>query len=243
MRSIWTIFRRETAATFDTPIAYIFACVFLMLTCGIFMNDFFLISLTEMDGYFDLLPYILAVFVPSLSMRLWAEDRKFNTYELLVTLPLRDGEIVLGKYLASLFIYSLVLAGSLPIVWMLYRLGHPDGGRILASYLGALMMGGFILAFGTFVSALTKDQIVAYLVTLLFSAIFVLSGNEKFSSVTDGLWPKLQIGSLIRDNVSALPHYETLTQGVIDIKDALYFLSLSAIFLFMNLIFIRRDRR
>src|SRR5512140_2289555 len=132
MRAAWIIFRRETAAYFDSPIAYIFAIVFLVLTCGIFMNDFFLVSLVQMDSYFEFLPYVLIVFVPTLSMRLWAEDRKHNTYELLMTLPLTPLEIILGKYLAALFVFVVVLLGSLPIVAMLYALGSPDGGKIAA---------------------------------------------------------------------------------------------------------------
>ena len=243
MKGISVIFRRECAAAFDSPIAYIFAIVFLLLTCGVFMNEFFLVSLVQMESYFEFLPFVLIVFVPTLSMRLWAEDRKHNTYELLITLPLTSAQLILGKYLASLFIYALVLLGSLPIVVMLYALGTPDGGRILASYAGALLFGGLILAFGQFLSGLTKDQIVAYLLTLMGAALLFLSGHELLTGVLDGLWPSRLAGTFIRERFSALPHYESFTRGIIDLRSLLYFVLLSAAFLGMNRHTIERLKR
>ncbi len=154
MKNIRTVFKRETAASFDSPVAYIFAVVFLVLTGGVFMNDFFLVARAEMDRYFEFLPYVLLVFAPTLSMRLWAEDRKHNTFELLMTLPLQEWEVVLGKYASAFFVYGLVLAGSLPLVVMIAWLGDPDGGKILASYLGAVFLGGFFLSLGLFISGL-----------------------------------------------------------------------------------------
>ncbi len=243
MRGIWIIAKRECAAAFDSPIAYIFAIVFLLLTCGVFMNEFFLVSLIQMNSYFEFLPYVLVVFVPTLSMRLWAEDRKYNTYELLVTLPLRSSQLITGKYIAALFVFLLVLVGSLPIVVMLYTLGRPDVGQILASYLGALLAGGFILALGQLISACTKDQIVAYLLTLMASAVFFLSGHALLTGVLDGLWPSLQVGTFVRENFSALPHYETFTRGLLDLRSALYFILLSGSFLWLNQRLIEKQKQ
>jgi ABC-2 type transport system permease protein len=243
MKSIWIIFKRETAATFDSPIAYIFSIVFLLLTCGIFMNEFFLISFAEMDRYFDILPAVLIVFAPTLSMRLWAEDKKNNTYELLMTLPVRKADLIAGKFLSSFFVFAVVMAGTLPLVVMLYVLGQPDGGKIATSYLGSFFLAGFVLSMGLFISSLTRDQIVAYLLTLLAAAFFFLTGHEKFAAVTDGLWPALHLGSFLRDHVSSLPKYESFTRGLLDLKDVFYFLLMSFSFLFMNHLFMQKDQR
>ena len=243
MKSLGTIFRRETAAYFDSPIAYIFAVVFLGLSCGLFMNDFFLVARVEMKGYFERLPFFLLVFAPTLSMRLWAEDKKHNTFELLMTLPVRESDVVLGKYFSALFVFALVLAGSLPIVVMLYALGAPDGGLIVSSYMGAVLLGAFLLSLGVFISGLARDQIVAYLLTLLAAALFLLTGHDTFVGVMDGLWPALQVGSRLRDNLSALPHYENFTSGVVELSGLVYFLGLSACFLALNRLALAQERR
>jgi ABC-type transport system involved in multi-copper enzyme maturation permease subunit len=243
MNGTRVIFKRECAAAFDSPIAYIFALVFLLLTCGIFMNQFFLTSLIQMDAYFDLLPYAIIIFVPALSMRSWAEDRKHNTYELLVTLPLRSQALILGKFFSSLFVYAVVLLGSLPIVLMLCMLGSPDGGKIAASYGGALLFGGFVLAGGQFISVLTKDQIVAYLLTSMAAAVFFLSGHSLLTGVLDGLSSRWQIGTFIHDYFSLLPHYEAFTRGVVDLGSVAYLLLLTVSFLYLNYAVIEKHKQ
>ncbi len=242
MKTVGVVFRRELAAYFDSAIAYIFAVVFLVLTCGIFMNEFFLTSVAEMDAYFGLLPVMMILFLPAVSMRLWAEDRKDNTYELLMTLPLRRIHVILGKYAASFLFFLITLAGTLPIVVMLVVLGEPDLGKILASYLGAFFLGGLYIAVGMFLSGLTRDQIVAYLLGVLAASLFHVTGHEKVAGVVDGLWPSLSAGSFFRDVVSALPRYESFTRGVVDLRDVVYFLVLTALFVWLNDVSLERDR-
>jgi ABC-type transport system involved in multi-copper enzyme maturation permease subunit len=243
MRGILVIFERELKAYFNSPIAYIFSAVFLLLTCSMFMNDFFLESVADMTTYFRPLPYIMILFLPAIAMRLWAEERKDNTYELLVTLPLRRGELILGKYGAAFIFFLITLAGTLPLVAMLYVLGSPDGGKIVASYIGTIFLGALYLAIGSFLSSVTRDQIVAYLLSVLVLALYYVSGNEMVASVLDGLWPGRQVGSFLRDTFSAVPHYEAFTRGIIDFQGLIYFTLLIAFALWMNALVLARDKR
>src|SRR5262245_49316142 len=225
---IRVVFRRELGAYFDSSIAYVYAAVFLLLAHGIFMNGFFLEGVLEMGGYFRALPFLLALFIPAITMRSWAEERSQGTFELIMTLPLRSFEIVLGKYLAALVFYLCVLAGSAPIVGMLLWLGHPDLGLIASSSIGGALLGAFFLSLGLFVSGLTREQIVAFVLCTFACAIFVLSGQEKVVEVLDGLAPTWQLGTWLYESVSVLPHYESFCRGVVSLGDAAYFALTSA---------------
>ena len=238
----WVVARRELSAYFDSPIAYIYATVFLVLSCTTFMNSFFLESIVDMSAWFSVLPFLLIPFVPAMTMRTWAEEHAQHTFELLMTLPLRPFQIVLGKYAAALIFYLIILAGSLPIVLMLMWLGDPDLGLIASSYMGAFLLGAFFLAFGLFVSGLTHNQIVAFVVAALMGFVFVFSGHEKVVEVLDGLTPAWQLGTWLLESLSVLPHYESLTRGVIGLDAVLYFALMSAFFIWMNEITLRRSR-
>jgi len=242
MKIGYIIFQRELRAYFDSSIAYIFAIVFLLLTCGIFMNDFFLVSVADMGAYFAPLPYLMILFIPAIAMRLWAEERKDNTYELLATLPIKRLELILGKYFASFVFFLITLAGTLPIVVMLYILGSPDTGKIFASYLGVISLGALYLAISCFLSSISRDQIVAYLISVLALSLYYVSGNEMVASVLDGLWPSVQVGSFLRDSFSAVPHYESFTRGIVDFQSLVYFLSIIVLALTMNNLILKRDR-
>lgn len=242
MRMLTVIFERELKAYFSSSIAYIFAIVFLLLTCGIYMNDFFLASVADMDAYFKPLPYLMILFLPAISMRLWAEERKDNTYELLVTLPIRKIELILGKYAASFAFFLITLAGSLPIVVMLFILGEPDPGKIIASYMGTIFLGALYLAISGFLSSLTRDQIVAYLISVLALSLYYVSGNEMVASILDGLAPRLQAGTFLRDMFSAVPHYENFIRGIIDVQGIIYFSAVIVFALWMNELVLWRDR-
>jgi len=237
-----TVFRRELSAYFDSPIAYVVAASFLALTGAIFMNGFFLSGRLEMTAYFDVLPFVLIAFVPAITMRSWAEERSLNTIELLLTLPLSHGQLVVGKFLAAFAFYLLTLAASAPIVLMLMALGSPDLGLIAGGYVGAALLGGLLLAVGLFASSLTTDQIVAFVFGALLGFAFVMSGHERVVEVLDGLARNLRPGSWIRDALSALPHYDTMTSGVILGGSLLYFVLLTIFFLFMNALMVRRSR-
>ena len=237
-----TIFRREIGAYFDSSIAYVFAAVFLLLSASMFMNDFFLKSVVDMSAYFNNLPYLLALFIPAITMRSWSEEIAQGTFELIMTLPVRSVEIVVGKYVAALLFYLAVIAGSFPIVGMLIWLGEPDLGLIATSYLGAVFLGAFFLSLGVFISSLTREQIVAFVLGAFACALLVLSGEEKVVEVLDGLAPSWQAGTWLYESVSVLPHYDSFCRGVIYAGDVVYFVLLSAFFLILNEITLRLSK-
>ena len=231
IRDLITIFRREFA-TYFSPIGIIFMIAFLGLNGVLFMLTFSSYPAAEMRNLFDILPIVLCVFLPAVSMRLWAEDRKGNTLELLLTFPMKPVSIVLGKYLASLAFFALALLGTVTIPIMLATLGSPDYGQIVSSYMGALMLGGSFLALGLFLSGLVKDQIVAFVLGLMACfAVFLLSWNLVAASI-DNYIPGL--GGMLRDLVGATGHYFVFTKGVIEGVSILYFAVWTAVFLVLN---------
>ena len=236
------IMMRETRAYFDSPIAYIYTTVFLVLSCMGFMNSFFLDGVVDMTGYFDALPFLLIPFAPAITMRTWSEEHANNTFELLMTLPLDSLQIVIGKYMAAALFYLLLLCGSLPIVVMLVWLGEPDLGLILSGYIGAVFLGLLFLAFGVFLSGLTHNQIVAFVLTTLMGAFFVLSGYDKVVEVVDGLAPAWQLGTWLYESFSVLPHYQAFVSGVVGLGHLLYFTLMCAFFLWLNETTLRRTK-
>ncbi|MBI4585998.1 MAG: ABC transporter permease subunit [Planctomycetes bacterium] len=239
IQGVRIIFQRETSAYFDSSIATIYAAVFLVLSSSIFMNSFFLNAAVEMDEYFRTLPFLLVLFIPAITMRSWSEERSQGTIELILTLPVRPFQIILGKYLAALLFYLAVLAGSLPIAFMLLWLGRPDLKLIASSYLGAAFLGSFFLALGIFLSGLTREQIVAFVLATFACALFVLSGQEQVVEVLDGLTRGWQLGTWLYESVSVLPHYQSFCRGVIALGDLAYFMLLSACFLILNAVTLR----
>jgi ABC-2 type transport system permease protein len=231
---VFTVAQREFRAYFDSPIAYITASAFLVLSGSIFMNSFFLNGIVDMGAFFKSLPILIALFIPAITMRTWSEEYARGTFEILMALPLRPYTVVLGKYLASLAFYLVILAGSLPIVIMLYTLGTPNLGVIIASYLGSLLLGGFFLSLGCFLSGLSREQIVSYVLTTFVGSIFVVSGLPQVVDVVDGIFPSLQLGTWLYESVSVMPHYESFCRGVIGVGDLIYFTLMVGFFLVMN---------
>ena len=231
---------RELAAYFDSAIAYIYAAVFLVVSGTSFMNAFFLAGAVDMTPWFETLPFLLIPFVPAITMRTWAEEHAQGTVELLLTLPLRAGHVVLGKYVAAWIYYALVLAGSLPIVAMLAWLGDIDVGLIACGYLGALSLGALFLAVGQFVSSLTRNQIVAFVLAGLLAALLVFSGYAPVVEILDGMAPAWQAGSALSAALSCLPHYQAFTGGLVGLDHVVYFAALSGLFLWLTQVGLRR---
>ena len=177
------VFVRELSAYFNSAIAYIFIIVFVMLSAGLFMTGFFLSGAADMRAFFDLLPLILCVFIPALTMRLWAEDRKGNTFELLLTFPMPSWKLVLGKFLAAFTFYILALAGTLLIPVMIASMGKIDIGPVIGGYAGALLLGAFFIGIGLFISGLCVDQIAAFIIAMMASFFFFLIGWEAVLAV------------------------------------------------------------
>jgi ABC-2 type transport system permease protein len=232
MSNATVVFRREFASYFNSPIAYIFIIVFLLLTGLLYMLNFFLVGHADMRGFFGSLPLLLTFFIPAISMRLWAEDRRQGTFELLMTLPMQPYEVMLGKYLAAFAFFALALAGSLPIPIMLNALGNPDNGTLVSGYLGALLMGGLYLSVGIFTSGLMRDQISAFILGVMACLIMWLLGQTFVAAVLDG-WVD-GLGRLLQQYLGMTSHYEPMLRGVVALGDLVYFLALSAFFLTLN---------
>lgn len=233
---------RELGAYFDSPIAYVYTIAFALLANSIFMNEFFLVGRAEMTSFFEFLPLLLVFFLPAVTMRLWAEEAQKRTVELLLTLPIRPIQAVLAKFVAALGLFGLFLLTSLPIPIMLVALGDPDLGRILSGYLALTLFGTGFIALGMFTSALTSDQIIAFVLATVAGFLLVLSGDERVVTVLDGLSPELTIGSLLYEHLSALPPYERLVSGLIDPGAIAYFVGLSGVFLVANAVLLRVRR-
>ncbi|MDX9973715.1 MAG: Gldg family protein, partial [FCB group bacterium] len=241
MKSALTIFRRDLSAFFTSPIGYIFMIVFLLMGVGLYITSFFTFPVADMRSYFSNLPILLCVFLPAVTMRIWAEERKENTWEMLLTFPMKAWQLVIGKFLAVLAFFTLTLVATLTVPLMLAVLGDPDGGAIFGGYLGTFLLGAFFLAVGIFISGLCRDQIVAFVVTLLACFLIFLLGTNFISAYIDGVFPGL--GSRLAMFVGMLDHYNAFVRGVVEIADVFYFVAWTAIFLFLNMLFIEGRSR
>lgn len=236
MRNMMTIFRRELGAYFNSPIGAIFLIVFTLIASGLFVTEFFLFPVAELRSFFNVLPFIFCVFVPAVTMRLWAEERAGNTVEMLLTFPMSPLALVLGKYLAGLCFLLLALGSTLLLPLMLATLGEPDPGQMAASYLGAILLGGFFLALGQLVSGFAKDQIVAFVLSLLACFALFLLGTGFAATALDA-WIS-GLGSTLRELLGVTGHYTVFTRGIVELADVAYFLAWTGLFLFLNTLFI-----
>jgi len=236
MKNIWFIMKRELNGYFATPVAYVFIIIFLLLTgfSTFFVGNFFERGEADLYPFFSIHPWIYILLIPAISMRLWSEERKNGSIELLMTLPVSVFEAVLGKFLAAWAFTGLALLLNFPLWITVNYLGSPDNGVIFAGFLGSLLMAGGFLAIGACISATTKNQVIAFVLSLIVSLIFVLSGYgivlDFFSS-----WAPATLVSAI-SSFSFLTHFDAISKGVIDIRDMLYFASVIAVWLFANAI-------
>ena len=232
MSNIKTIFNREFAAYFNAPIAYIFIIVFMAVNSGLYMTSFFLAGTADMRGFFALLPITLIIFIPAITMRLWSEDSKGGTIALLQSFPITSYQLVVGKFLASFLFYLITLAGTIVIPIMIMFLGNPDLGPIIGGYFGAALLGAFYLSIGLFVSSLFKDQIIAFILSMVGCFVFYMIGTDYISIILDG-WIS-GFGSFLMSAVGTANHVASIERGVLDIRDIIYFVAYTALFLWLN---------
>jgi ABC-2 type transport system permease protein len=213
----WTITRRELGAYFKSPVAYVVLAAFLAITGFLFFSNFFVVGNASMEGYFANMPFLLLFFCPAIAMRLLAEDRGSGTIEMLLTMPVKDWEVVLGKYLAAVGVLAVGLLLTLPFAFTVGKLGSHDVGAVAAAYLGTLLLGGTYLAVGLMASAMTKNQIVAFIVGVAICLALFLLGMI-FNAAGPVFGPILQYAS---------PAYQftKLTRGVIELRNIVYYLS------------------
>ena len=241
MNNIKTIFNREFAAYFNAPIAYIFIVVFLAVNSGLFMTSFFLSGTADMRGFFSLLPIALIIFMPAITMRLWAEDARGGTLALLHSFPITPGQLVMGKFLASFLFYLIALAGTIIIPVMIMFLGNPDLGPIIGGYFGAALLGAFYLSIGIFISSFFKDQIIAFILSMVSCFVFYMVGTYYIAIVLDGWIGGL--GSVLMNSVGTAEHFSSIERGVIDTRDIIYFVSFTALFLWLNAVTVEQVMR
>jgi ABC-2 type transport system permease protein len=226
------VFKRELSGYFSTPVAYVFIVIFLFTT-GVFtfqLGRFFERSQADLRPFFDFHPWLFLFLIPAISMRLWAEERKQGTIELLMTLPIPLGAAVVGKFLAAWVFAGIALALTFPMWITVNFLGKPDNGVIAASYVGSFLMAGGYLALGSLVSAFTRSQVIAFVVTVVVCFGFLISGFDPVLGFFTGWAPQWVVDQVA--SFSFLTHFDAISKGVIDARDLLFFGSLIALCLF-----------
>ena len=232
MRNVGIILRRELASYFATPLAYIFILICLVLANAFtfYLGDFYQRGQADLKPFFAFHPWLYLFLIPALSMRLWAEERKSGTIELLMTLPVKTWEAVLGKYLAAWLFTGVALALTFPIWITVNYLGSPDNGVIFASYLGSLLLAGGFLAVGSCMSALTRSQVVAFILGVAACFVLLLAGYPLVLDAFQGWAPQALVKAIA--SLSFLTHFQSITRGVLEARDVLYFAMLIGFFLF-----------
>ncbi len=232
MNGLSAVFRRELAGYFSTPVAYVFIVVFLF-TNGIFtfyLGQFFERGQADLKAFFLFHPWLYLFFLPAIAMRLWAEERKSGTIELLLTLPIPLWAAVLGKFLAAWAFAGIALALTFPLWVTVGWLGSPDHGVIAAGYIGSLLMAGGYLAIGCCLSAITRNQVIAFVLSVAVCFVFTVAGAPMVLSFFQGWAPTLVVDTIA--SFSFLSHFNAIIEGVIDLRDVVYFLSLIAVWLY-----------
>jgi len=231
MRNVGIIMRRELASYFATPLAYVFILIFLMLAnaFAFYLGGFYERGQADLDPFFTFHPWLYLFLIPAISMKLWAEERKSGSIELLMTQPVRLWDAVLGKFLAGWIFTALALALTFPLWITVNYLGHPDNGAIVAAYLGSLLLAGGFLAIGSCMSALTRNQVVAFILGVVVCFGFLLAGFPLVLDLFRGWLPQVVVDALA--SLSFLTHFDSIVKGVIDVRDLLYFAMLIAFFL------------
>jgi ABC-2 type transport system permease protein len=239
MRHVWVIGKRELVAYFTSPVAYVFLVIFLLLT-GFFTftaGQFFERGEASLAAFFSWHPWLYLVLVPAVGMRLWAEERRAGTIELLLTMPIAPWQAILGKFLASWTFLALALALTFPVVVTVWWLGAPDFGMIVAGYIGSVLLAGAYLAVTCMTSALTRNQVVAFILSVVACLFLILAG---FSPVTDLIarWASAAVVDTVAA-FSVVTHFDGFQKGVIDSRDLLFFLSVIGFSLFATGVVLR----
>jgi ABC-2 type transport system permease protein len=242
--NIKTIAKRELSAYFTSPLAYVFIVIFLLL-CGFFtfmIGGFFERGEASLvHPFFDWHPWFFMFLVPAVGMRLWAEERRVGTLELLLTMPITSWQAILGKFLASWVFIALALVLTFPVVITVNYLGDPDNGVIFSGYIGSWLMAGAFLAVSCFTSAMTRSQVVSFIVSLVICFVLILAGYAPVVSALNtwgaGTWLVDTITSF-----SVMTHFEGFQKGILDLRDIIFFFSIIGFSLFTTSVILRGHR-
>lgn len=238
LKGVSAVFKRELAAYFATPLATVFLVIFLfaMGAFTFYMGGFYTNGQANLAVFFSFHPWLYLFLIPAISMRLWAEERKSGTIELLLTLPIPLAATVIGKFLAAWAFAGIALALTFPIWITVNYLGSPDNGVILASYIGSWLMAGGYLAIGSAVSAGTSNQVIAFVVSVVISFLFTIAGAPLVIDALSALLPLELLGTI--SSFSFLTHFNAIMAGVIDARDLIFFGTLIAFFLFVTAVLV-----
>ncbi len=242
MMAVTNIMRRELTGYFATPVAYVFLVIFIVMT-GIFafyLGNFYERGIANLDPFFRFHPWLYLFLVPAISMRLWAEERRSGTIELLFTLPISTTEAVLGKFLAAWLFIGLALVLTLPMWITVNYLGEPDNGVILAAYFGSWLMAGGFLAIGSCMSALTRNQVVAFILSVVMCFLFLLSGLPMVMNLFSDWAPQIVLDGIA--GLSFFKHFADISKGVIDLRDLVYFALMIGFWLTANVLLLDLKR-
>ena len=222
---IKAITKKELSCYFSSPIAYVFMVIFLLL-CSFFtfsVSHFYEVGQADLRGFFQWHPWIYLFLVPSVAMRLWSEEKRLGTIELLLTLPIRTSEAVIGKFLSAWIFIGICLFYTFPMFLTVLYLGNPDIGVILCAYFGSFLLSGAYLSIGSFTSAITRNQVISFILSVVICLFFVLAGWPPVTEFFSGWAPSWVIDILA--GMSFMAHYESIQRGVLDIRDIVYFVS------------------
>jgi ABC-2 type transport system permease protein len=234
------LFKREFLGYFRTPVAYVFLAVFLLASVGLafFVSQFFKANNASLESYFFWHTWLFVFFAPAAGMRLWAEERRSGTLELLFTLPVTPLQAVLAKFAAAWAFLAVGILLSFPLTLTTAWLGDPDWGVIATSYFGSILMAGAYLAVCSLMSALTKNQVVGFVLGLFVNLVLVFLGWSVFNGALAAVFPQPLVDLLA--NFSHTSHFDAFTKGIVDPKDVTFFLSLAGFCLFLNVVALER---
>lgn len=242
MGMVTAVYNRELSSFFATPVAYVFITIFLILS-GVFtffIGGFYERGQADLLPFFNFHPWLYLFLVPAIAMRIWSEERKSGSIELLMTLPISTLQAVLGKFLAAWSVLGLSLLLTFPLWLTVNFLGNPDNGVIIAAYIGSWLMAGAFLAIGMCMSALTKNQIIAFILAVVICFIFVVSGSNIVLDAFKDWAPSIVIDTIA--SFSFLTHFEAMAKGVIALNDVGYYLISIAVWLYASLLIIEHKK-
>lgn len=240
MSQILPIFKREFLGYFRSPVAYVFLVVFLMAAVGLafFLGQFFDAGIASLERFFIFHPWLFLFLIPAAGMRLWSEEKRTGSIELLFTLPVTTLEAVLGKYLAAWAFLATAVLLTFPMALTVGYLGDPDWGVIFTSYVGSILMAGAYLGVCSLMSALTKNQVISFVLSVIVCLVLLFLGWSVFSELLEATLPQTLADALA--NFSFITHFDPFTKGIVDPKDVVFFLSLTGFTLFLNVVALER---
>lgn len=241
MRKILTIADRELAAYFATPVATVFIVIFLVLqgTLTFNLGNFFDRDQADLNPFFTFIPWVFLLLIPAITMRLWAEERRLGTIELLLTLPVTQWQAVLGKFIAAWLFCGIALLLTFPFVLTVNFLGNPDNGVIASGYVGSMLIAGAFLAVGSAMSAATRNQVIAFVLAVAICFIFTVAS---YSLVTDFLSKNTPVLAEVARRMAVLDRFQNFTRGLIAARDIVYFATFIGFWLFVNTVLVEQRK-